>query len=229
MIRNLKPITENTTKQINTFWNYFQKNEQEIVNALILGIKIDEILNQITKKLDNVSRRIGYVIKRQRELDDKFLIIFTGNGYRKLFAKIIALENQTPVLMHFYSRAFIKPLEDTTKYKNGNDEPCVCKNYEIKISELQIGLLDYNIATKQIKLTIYLPGYNEIKHFKDLKHNIDWIVMQIIGEIAFSKHIKEIQLHQMPLEPIGLLGLIELPEYIAYLYQINSRWRTRQI
>lgn len=229
MNRNLKPITHNTAKQITTFWNYFQKNEQEIFNSLLLGINIEEVLNQITKKLDNVSKRIGYVIKPSSEFNDKFLIIFTGNGYRKLFAKMIALENQVPELQNFTAQAFIKPLEDTTRYKNGTDEPCVCKNYEIKISEVQIALLDYNIATKQIKINIYLPEYNQIKHFDDLKHNIDWIVIQIIGEIAFRKHIKEIQLHQIPVETIGLLSLIELPDFIAYLYQINSRKKTRMI
>ena len=216
-------------KQINTFWNYFKKNEQEILNAILLGINTEEILSQITTKLDYVSKRIGYVIKAPKTINDKFIIIFTGNGYRKLFAKIIALENQAPVLVNFTAQAFIKPLEDVTKYINGNDEPSNCGNYEIKISELQIALLDYNIETKQIKINIYLPHYNELKHFEDLKHNIDWIVMQIIGEIAFRKHIKQIQLKQMPLEPKGLLSLIELPDFIEYLYKINSRKKTRQV
>ena len=216
-------------KQITTFWNYFQKNEQEILNAILLGINTDEVFSQLTKKLDYVSRRIGYVIKAPKTINDKFIIIFTGNGNRKLFPKIITLENQTPKLQHFIAQAFIKPLEDTTKYKNGSDEPVICKNYEIKISEIQIALLDYNIATKHIKINLYLPDYNELKQYEDLKSNIDWIVMQIVGEIAFHKHIKEIQLHQMPLEPIGLLSLIELPDFIAYLYQINSRKKTRKV
>jgi hypothetical protein len=111
------------------------------------------------------------------ESNDKYTIIFTGSGYRKLFAKMIALENQAPELEHFTAQAFIKPIEDTTSYRDGTDEPCVCKNYEIKISELRIALLDYNIATKQIKIDLYLPDYNELKHFEDLKAVIDWIVM----------------------------------------------------
>ncbi len=57
----------------------------------------------------------------------------------------------------------MKPIEDTTKYKNGSDEPVICKNYEIKISELQIALLDYNIATQQIKIDLYLPDYKKLK------------------------------------------------------------------
>lgn len=229
MYRNLKPITENSKKRNTSFWNYFRNNEQEIVNAILLGINTEEVLSQITKKLDYVSRRIGYEIKFPKTSSDKFIIIFTGNGYRKLFSKIIALENQAQALKHFTARAFIKPLEDTSEYKNGTDEPCNCGNYEIKISELEMALLDYNIATKQIKINLYLPYYNELKHFEDLKHNIDWIVMQIIGEIAFRKHIKQIHLQHMPLEPIGLLSIIELPDFITYLYQINSRKKTRLI
>jgi hypothetical protein len=53
--------------------------------------------------------------------------------------------------------------------------------------------------------------------------------MQIVGEIAFRKHITEIHLQQMPLETIGLLPLIDLPDFIAYLYKINSRKKTRII
>ena len=216
-------------KKITTFWNYFQKNEQEILNAILLGINTEEVLSQISKKLDYVSRGIGYVIKAPKTINDKFIIIFTGNGNRKLFPKIITLENQTPKLQHFIAQAFIKPLEDTTKYKNGSDEPVICKNYEIKISEIQIALLDYNIATKHIKINLYLPEYNELKQYEDLKSNIDWIVMQIVGEIAFRKHIKQIQLNQLPLEQIGLLSFMELPDFIEYLYKINSWKKTRQL
>lgn len=229
MYRNLKPITENNKKKITSFWNFFLNNEQEIVNAFLLGIKKDEVIAQILKKLDIVSKRIGFVIKRPREFNDKFTIIFTGNGFRKLFSKIIALKYQAPDLDHFTAQAFIKPLEDVTKYINGTDEPCVYKNYEIKISELQMALLDYNIATKQIKIDLYLPDYNELKQYEDLESTIEYLVMQIIGEIAFRKHIREINLHQMPLEPIGLLSLLELPDFIDYLYKINSRKKTRQI
>jgi len=229
MIRNLKPITENTKKKITTFWNWFQKNEQEIYYAFHLNIKKKEVIAQMLKKLEYVSKSIGFVIKHSIEFEDKYLIIFTGNGLRRLFAKMIALENQAPTLEHFSAQAFIKPLEDTTMYKDGNDDPCPCKNFEIKISEIQMALADYNIATKKLKIDLYLPDYDELKENEDLESTIDYIVTQIIGEIAFHKHMREINLHQMPLEPIGLLPLIELPDFIAYLYKINSRKKTRLI
>jgi hypothetical protein len=210
-------------KQITTFWNFFKKNEQEIYYAFHLNIKKKERISQMLKKLEYVSKSIGFIIKPSIEYEDKYLIIFTGNGLRRLFAKIIALENQAPTLEHFTAQAFIKPLEDTTRYKDGTDDPCECNNFEIKISEIQIALLDYNIATKKLKIDMYLPEYNDLKQYEDLEATIEYIVTQITGEIAFRKHIQQINLHQMPLEPIGLLPLIELPDFITYLYQINSR------
>jgi len=226
-IRNQYP--KPTMKKITSFWNYFKKNEQAILNAILLGINTEEVLSQITQKLDYVSKRIGFVIKAPITINDKFIIIFTGNGYRKLFPKIIALENQAPPLKYFTAQAFIKPLQDSTQYKKGTDAPIICENYEIKISEIQMALEDYNIATKQIKINIYLPDYNDLKHFDDLESNIKWIVMRIVGEIAFRKHIKQIQLNQLPHSTNGLLSLVELPDFIDYLYKINSRKKTRQI
>ena len=216
-------------KQITTFWNYFKNNEQEIINAFFLGINGDDIYAQFIKKLNNISKGIGFEITKPSNNQDKCRIIFTAYGYRKLFPKIIALENQAPLLEHFTVQAFIKPFENSEEYKNGTDAPTFYAKYNLKISEIQIALLDYNIATKHIKISLYLPHYNEIKHFDDLKDNINWIMMQIVGEISFHKHIKQVQLNQLPLEPNGLLSLIELPDYIDYLYKINSRKKTRQV
>jgi hypothetical protein len=89
--------------------------------------------------------------------------------------------------------------------------------------------LDYNSDTKQLKIKLYLPNYHDIKHSEDLEANIDFIIMLIIGEIAFRKHIKQIVLAQLPQPSSGLLSLIELPDYIDYLYKINSRKKTRQV
>ena len=216
-------------KQITTFYNFFQKNEQEIINAFFLGINGEEIHSQFMRKLDNISKRIGFEIAKPANGQDKCRIIFTAFGYRKLFPKIIALEKQAPQLEHFTVQAFIKPFENSDEYKNGTDDAMSYANYSLKISAIQMALLDYNIATKQIKINIYLPDYNEIKHYDDLRSNIDWILMQIIGEIAFRKHIKYIKLNQLPFEVKGLLPLMELPDFIDYLYQINSRKKTRQV
>jgi hypothetical protein len=228
-MRNLKPITENSEKKITTFWNYFKKNEQEIYNAIHFGINYDEVFQILDKKLSYISRRIGYIVKRPINNPTHYKFVFTCGGYRKLFAKMIAIEEQAPQLEHFTIQTFIKPIEDVSKYQNGTDEPIDFFGYEIKISEIQVALEDYNIKTKQLKINIYIPYYDRFKEYEDLKSEFVWILMNILGEIAYRKHIKEFKLHQMPLDPIGLLPLIELPDFIDYLYQINSRRKTRII
>ena len=72
-------------------------------------------------------------------------------------------------------------------------------------------------------------NYNEIKHFEELERDLKFLVMEIIGEIAFRKHIKHIEIDQTPRSINGLLPLIELPDYIDYLYKINARQKTRMI
>lgn len=44
-----------------------------------------------------------------------------------------------------------------------------------------------------------------------------------------KKHIKKIEFFELPEATNGLLSIIELPDYIDYLYKINSRQKTRVI
>lgn len=92
-----------------------------------------------------------------------------------------------------------------------------------------MSLLDYNVQSKQLKVCILLPDQDEMMQCEDLDANLTFVVMNVIGEIAFKRHIKYIEF--IPLEGAenGLLDLIDLPDYIDYLYQINSRRKTRTI
>jgi hypothetical protein len=92
-----------------------------------------------------------------------------------------------------------------------------------------VALIEYNITTKQLKIKLYIPNYNKIKHFEELERDLKFLVMEIIGEIAFRKHIKHIEIDQTPRSINGLLPLIELPDYIDYLYKINARNKTFKI
>lgn len=75
----------------------------------------------------------------------------------------MALEDQAPQLQHFIPQAFIKPIQDKTLYLTGKDEPYIFKKYKIKISQLYMALVDYNITTKQLKINLYIPSYDRIK------------------------------------------------------------------
>lgn len=169
------------------------------------------------------------MIKAPNSNNNKCLIIFTGEGYRKLFPKLIALEEQAPQLQHFIPQAFIKPIQDKTPYLTSKDEPYIFKKYKIKISELFIALADYNITTKQLKINLYIPDHNRIKDCDEIENNLKYLIIQVIGEIAFRKHIKKIDFFDLPEATNGLLSLIELPDFIDYLYKINTRQKAREI
>ena len=216
-------------KQITKFWHWFQDNEEAIKNALLLDINTKEVFHHLNRNYRYISKRIGFLIISPSNNQDKFTIIFTADGYRKLFPKIIALEDQAPQLQHFIAQAFIKPIQDKTLYQTGKDEPYIFKKYKIKISQLYMALVDYNITTKQLKINIYVPAYNSIKDHDEIDGDLKYLVMDVIGEIAFRKHIKYIEFLELPEATHGLLSLIELSEYIDYLYKINSRQKTRMI
>lgn len=216
-------------KQITKFWNWFQENEDAIKNALILGINKKEVFNHFNRNYSYISKRIGFLIISPSKNQDKYTIIFTADGYRKLFPKIIALEDQAPTLQHFIPQAFIKPIQDKAPYLEGKDLPYIFKKNKIKISQLYMALVDYNIATKQLKINVYIPAYDRIKDLYEIDIDLKYLVMEVIGEIAFRKHIKNIEFLELPEATQGLLSLIELPEYIDYLYKINSRQKTRMI
>ena len=225
-------------KHISKFWSWFQDNEEAIKHALLFGFKTkelviarrnDEAIFHFKRNLNYISKRIGFLIISPSKNQDKYTIIFTAEGYRKLFPKLIALEDQAPQLQYFITQAFIKPIQDKTPYLTGNDEPYIFKKYKIKISQLQITLSDYNITAKQLKINLYIPAYDRIKDYDEIENNLKYLVMEVIGEIAFRKHIKQIEFLEVPEATNGLLSLIELPDFIDYLYKINSRQKTRTI
>ena len=216
-------------KQITKFWSWFQDNEEAVKNVFLLNINTEKVFFHLTRNLNYVSKRIGFMIKAPNSNNDKCLIIFTADGYRKLFPKLIALEDQAPQLQYFIAQAFIKPIQDKTPYLTGKDKPYIFKKYKIKISQLYITLADYNITTKELKINLYIPDYDRIKDCDEIENNLKYIIMEVIGEIAFRKHIKKIEFFDLPEANIGLLSIIELPDYIDYLYKINSRQKTRVI
>ncbi len=210
-------------KQITKFWIWFQDNEEAIKNAFLLGINTEEVFYHLDRNYSYISKRIGFLMISPSKDQDKCTIIFSADGYRKLFPKIIALEDQAPQLHYFIPQAFIKPIHDKTPYLEGKDEPYTFKNYKIKISQVYMALVDYNTTTKQLKINIYVPAYNSIKDNDEIDSDLQYLVMDVIGEIAFRKHIKSIVFQELPESTNGLLSLIELQDYIDYLYTINSK------
>jgi hypothetical protein len=209
-----KELNPRQIKTIQNFWNWFQDNEKAIFYAVKLGINTDEIIKYFDQNLDYVSKRIECFFIEKSEESQKHQIIFSAYGYKKLFPKIIALGDTVPKLEYFTIQTFIKPF--TTE--NFNQIPDVFKKI---INHSLIKLDDYNISTKKVKITLYVPENFEFENEYQTFISGELAILYTLGEVNFKKHIADFQIKQIVKLPNGLLQLSELPEFIEYISKIN--------
>ncbi|WP_162127729.1 hypothetical protein [Flavobacterium phycosphaerae] len=216
-------------KQITKFWNWFHANEEAVKNALLLGMNTEEVFLELHRHYQSISKRIGFQLIASSAEEGKFIFIFSAGGYPKLFAKILALEAQAPPLQYFIPQAFIKPIADTTPHIKGEDNAYGFEDYEIKISQVYFSITDYDITTKRLKIMLHVPHYVPLEDHEAVVFNMGHLVIDVLGEIAFRKHIRYFEVSQWPEDRSGLLKLITLQEQIDYLYKVNTRGKTRLI
>ncbi|MBY0487991.1 MAG: hypothetical protein K2P85_12520 [Flavobacteriaceae bacterium] len=216
MIRQDDP-TPNTIKKITSFWNWFQKNEQTITKAVNQYDLQAPAIIVLHKKLKSISLRLHYLLKVTKNKNKKSTIVFSANGYRKLFGKVNALVNQAPELKSWQAEAFIKPTKDLEMYKQGLDEPLKFPDFEIKVSDLYFSIQDYNIEKKKLKIIIYYKSYRYHYDNDFLDEAIYIILQHLIGEITLRKNITFLELAQLPDNPKNLIQLIQIQEYIDKL------------
>ncbi|NHN24148.1 hypothetical protein FIA58_000530 [Flavobacterium jejuense] len=206
-----KILNNRQLKTIQNFWRWIEDNETNIYNAMALGIKTDEVMQHLERNLNYVSKRLGYIIVCEREGVKLYITAF---GQRKLFPKLIALEETIPKLTQLIPSAFIKPIANKEPYRNKQDDYFVFSEIKVKISDLYLQLDDFNTTSKKINITVFHP----YKETKNLYEAIETMIALVIGEVAFKKHVKNIEIKPIANNTNGLLQLIELDEYITYLY-----------
>jgi hypothetical protein len=209
-----KQLNPRQIKTIQNFWNWFQQNEQAIYHAYKLGINSDEVIENLHRNLDYVSKRIVIYIYTQNNKPNKFCVLFSAHGYRKLFPKIIALGEKAPRLEYFTPHTFLKPF--CTYNKNQFSEKII-----EMISSIFIKLEDYNIASKKVIITLYYPEGFTKEDKANSKLYIKTLLRFTLGEVNYKKHVKEVYYKPLPKVTSGLLSLSELPEFIDYLAKIN--------
>lgn len=217
-------------KQIDKFWNWFLANEEAIIHAIRFGINANEVFLHFDRHFTGISKRIGFMITLSNDDEEKHTIVFSALGYSKLFPKIRALEQQAPKLLYFTPQAFIKPLQDKTAIIEGKDNGYNFGDYYIRISQLYLSMDQYDLASKRLRITVYVPEYDALRMYDDnIDSHLICIVLDIVGEVAFRKHIRTFGIATLPDSPKGLLKLIELQDCIDQLYKIDSRRKTRLI
>lgn len=89
------------------------------------------------------------------------------------------------------------------------------------INQTWIKLEDYNISTKKVKITLYIPENFEFENEYQTFISGELAILFTLGEVNFKKHIADFEIKQIAKLPNGLLQLSELPEFIEYLSKIN--------
>lgn len=209
-----KQLNPRQIKTIQNFWTWFQQNELAIYHAYKLGINSDEVIENLHRNLNYVSKRIVIYIYTQNNHPNKFCVLFSAHGYRKLFPKIIALGEKTPRLEYFTAQTFLKPL--CAENKNQFSDKII-----EMINSIFIKLEDYNTASKKVILTLYYPNSLTSEDKLNSKQYVKTLLRFTLGEVNYKKHIKEVYFKPLPRNTNGLLSLSELPEFIDYLAKIN--------
>lgn len=208
-----KQLNSRQIKTIQNFWTWFQDNEQAIYNACKLEINKDEVLFHLERNLNYVSKRIEHFITNHPQDENKLKVFFTAHGYRKLFPKMKALEENISILEFFSIQVYITPFN--------TQEPTIPYNMVETIKNTFIKLEDYNIVTKKIILTLYCHEKIMQLNIKKVERHAYLLLLFTLGEVNYKKHIKEVYYRPLPKSTNGLLSLSELPEFIDYLAKIN--------
>ena len=210
-------------KQIKSFWNWFEKNESTIFAAFTDRVNYDEVFDGLSKKLNYVSKRIAYILIETKKNPVKAKIIFTAEGYRKLFPKINALVDNAPKLLNWEFQSLIQPHTDLEKFKQGLDNPYKFADFEIKISDVYFKPLEINTVQKKMSILVFLENYRYHYDNDFLIEAVQIIIQDLVGEVDFKRTISMIKLTQLPEKPKNLINLYQLKEYIDFLNNLNRR------
>jgi hypothetical protein len=202
-------------KKINTFWNWFQDNNQTIKNLINETPKNQKHISfWINKNLSYYCKEIDFMIVFPKIGNTKSELIITANGNPVYFNQVIDLVDNAPQLKYWKFTAFIQPTERIDKIIEGFDEPYIFLEITLKASELKFLTLDYDKKTQKFDIIVFLKNYNLYCDTKTLEQAIFIIIQDILGENSLFQNINFVQLAQMPDNKEELIFLCDLQSYI---------------
>ena len=202
-------------RKINTFWNWFQDNNQIIKNLINeTPPNQKQICNWLNKQLGYYCKELDFVIVIPKTINQKNKLIITANGNPEYFEQVVKLVINAPILRNWEFTAFIQPIANIEKIIDGLDDPYVFQEITIKSSEIKFLPLDYDENSKKIDLIIYLKKYYILCCTKTWQQVIYIILQDLLGEKSLYQNINFVQLAKMPKQTEELIELYELQYYL---------------
>jgi hypothetical protein len=206
-------------KKINTFWNWFQDNNQTIKNILSETPKNQKhLFFWLNKHLHYYCKEIDFIIAFPKKPTDKAKLIITANGNPEYFKQVVDLIDNAPRLRTWIFTAFIQPKEDIERIIDKLDNPYFFKDITIKASDIMFLPLNCDESCKKYEIVVYLKNYNIHCNTKTWRDAIFIIMQDIFGEKQVYENINFVQLAQLPDNDDHL---IHFHDFQAFLYILN--------
>jgi hypothetical protein len=210
-------------KKINTFWNWFQDNNQTIKNLINETPKNQKHISfWINKNLSYYCKEIDFMIvfpnnNNNNNNNNKSELILTANGNPEYFNHVINLVDNAPELKNWKFTAFIQPTERIDEIMKGLDEPYIFHEITLKASELTFLPIEYHEISHKFDLVVFLKSYNLYCDTKTLQQAIFVIMQDIVGEKSLYQNINFVQLAQVPENKEGLIHLCDFQLFLDNL------------
>lgn len=202
-------------KKINTFWNWFQDNNQTIKNLINETPKNQKHISfWINKNLSYYCKEIDFMIVFPKNGAGKNELIITANGNPQYFNHVIDLVDNSPQLKNWKFTAFIQPMEDIEKVIDGLDKPYVFQDITLKASELKFMAINHEENIQKLDIIIFFKYFNIHCNNKTLNQAIYIVLQDLLGEKSLYQNINLIHLAQMPDNEEELIHLCDLQSFI---------------
>ena len=107
-------------RKINTFWNWFQDNNQTIKNLINETPKTQKHLYfWLNRHLGYYCKELDFLIIFPKKEKEKAELIITANGNPNFFSQVTELIKKAPALRHWKFTAFIQPTDSIDKIIEG--------------------------------------------------------------------------------------------------------------
>ena len=202
-------------KKINTFWNWFQDNNQRIKNLINETPENQKhIAFWINKNLSYCCREIDFIIVFPKKENSKAEFIITANGNSDYFQQVTLLIDNAPRLRTWKFTAFLMPTEQINKVIEELEKPYIIRENTLKAKNLNFIALDHDHETHKFEIQIYLKNYNLLCNTKTLSQVIYIILQNQMTQDSLSQNSSFVQLAQLPdIEQNGI-KLHELQYYL---------------
>ena len=184
-------------KKINTFWNWFQDNNQTIKNLINETPKNQKYISfWLSKNLSYYCKEIDFMIvfPIHNNNNNKFELIITANGNPQFFEEVLNLVDNSPQLKNWKFTAFIQPTERIDEIMKGLNEPYIFHEMTLKASEFTFLPLEYHELSHKVDIVVFLKSYNLYCDTKTLQQAIFIIMQNIVGEKSLFQNINFVQL-----------------------------------